>query len=56
MDTGPTFEETLPHELILSIQRVLNLQPRTDTDPLDVLSNNFNPGGVLNGYFPDGKP
>lgn len=49
-----TFDDTLPHELILSIQRVLNLQPNSEADPLDVL-NGFNPVGVLNGYFPDGE-
>ncbi|KAH8107895.1 Vps53-like protein [Cristinia sonorae] len=53
MDRGYAHEETLPHELILSIQRVLNLQRSADTDPLDVLTNNFNPVGILNSYFPD---
>ncbi|TCD68264.1 Vacuolar protein sorting-associated protein 53 [Steccherinum ochraceum] len=47
------YEDTLPHELILSIQRVLDLHPNPDADPLDVITNDFNPVKVLNSYFPD---
>ncbi|KAH9944691.1 Vps53-like protein [Amylocystis lapponica] len=46
-------EEELPPELILSIERVLELHPGQEADPLDKLTNNFNPAEVLNGYFPD---
>lgn len=48
-------DDTLPHELILSIQRILNIQNGPDADPLDDLSADFNPVGILNGIFPDGK-
>lgn len=47
-------EDTLPHELIVSIQRVLNLHPGPDADPLGDLSDNFSPVGILNEFFPDG--
>lgn len=43
----------LPQELVLAIQRVLELNPEQNVDPLDDLSNNFNPGDVLNQLFPD---
>ena len=48
-------DDTLPHELILSIQRVLDLQVGRDSDPLDNLSDDFDPVGIINGFFPDGK-
>ena len=48
-------DETLPHELILSIQRVLNIQSGPEADPLDDLSDEFNPVGILNGIFPEGR-
>ncbi|KAF7361607.1 Vacuolar protein sorting-associated protein 53 [Mycena venus] len=43
--------DELPHEVILAIERVLELGP--DADPLDALSNDFNPVDILNGFFPD---
>ena len=46
--------EELPHELILSIQRVLDIHPGPDSDPLDALTDDFNSVDVLNRYFPDG--
>ncbi|KAI0339913.1 hypothetical protein BDW22DRAFT_1414917 [Trametopsis cervina] len=46
-------DDALPHELILSIQRVLNIQNGQDSDPLDDLSDEFNPVGILNGVFPN---
>lgn len=49
-------EDALPHELILSIQRVLDLHPGPESDPLDDLSDDFSPVGVLNEFFPDGRP
>ena len=48
-------DDALPRELIVSIQRVLDLRPGPDTDPMDDLSENFSPIGVLNEFFPDGK-
>ena len=44
----------LPQELVLAIQRVLELNLEQNDDPLDDLSNNFNPVDVLNQLFPDG--
>ena len=55
--SAPAFrirEDELPPELILSIERILDLHANPDTDPLDKLTNDFNPIGVLNDYFPDG--
>lgn len=47
------YQDELPHEVILAIQRVLE-QSGQDADPLDTLSNDFNPVDLLNGFFPDG--
>jgi vacuolar protein sorting-associated protein 53 len=47
-------DDALPHELVLSIQRVLDFQAGPDSDPLDDLTDDFNPIGILNGIFPDG--
>lgn len=44
----------LPAELVLSIQRVLELNPEQNDDLLDDLSSNFNPMDILNQLFPDG--
>ncbi|KAI0084909.1 Vps53-like protein [Irpex rosettiformis] len=44
-------DDALPHELILSIQRILDIQH--DSDPLDDLSDDFNPVNTLNGIFPN---
>lgn len=44
----------LPQELVLAIQRVLQLSPEQNDDPLDDLSSNFNPVTILNQLFPDG--
>ena len=55
---GPAFrlrEDELPPELILHIERILDLHTTQDSDPLDRLTNDFNPVGVLNEYFPDGE-
>ncbi|KAM5534575.1 hypothetical protein V8D89_011779 [Ganoderma adspersum] len=52
----PTFrlrEEELPPELILSIERILELHTTSDSDPFDSLANDFNSVAVLNQYFPD---
>lgn len=46
--------DELPHEVILAIQRVLDLHPGQETDPLDTPSNDFSPIQVLNDFFPDG--
>ncbi|KAJ7268661.1 Vps53-like protein [Mycena haematopus] len=45
--------DELPHEVILAIQRVLELPSGEDADPLDVLSNEFKSVDILNGFFPD---
>ncbi|PPQ89469.1 hypothetical protein CVT25_011995 [Psilocybe cyanescens] len=45
--------EELPHEVILSIQRVLEIQPTEEIDRLDGLSQKFNAIAILNDFFPD---
>ena len=57
--SAPVFrlrEDELPPELILSIERILDLHAKGEPDPLSRLTNDFNPIGVLNDYFPDGEP
>lgn len=44
----------LPQEVVVAIQRILELDPENQNDPLDVLSNEFNPLDMLNQLFPDG--
>lgn len=46
--------EELPHDLALSITRILDLKSSPDTDPLDAVGDEFNVIDVINGYFPDG--
>lgn len=48
-------EDTLPHEVILAIQRALELHPSPGVDPLDDLSDDFSPVGIINDLFPDGE-
>lgn len=43
--------EQLPKEVVLSIQRILEMK---DDDPLDKLKD-FDPVEVLNSLFPDGE-
>ncbi|KAG0700832.1 Vps53-like protein [Suillus ampliporus] len=43
----------LPQEVIVAIQRILELNPENQNDPLNVLSNEFNPIDMLNQLFPD---
>ncbi|KDR67572.1 hypothetical protein GALMADRAFT_79772 [Galerina marginata CBS 339.88] len=45
--------DDLPHEVILSIQRVLEIQPTEEVDRLDGLSEKFNAIAILNDFFPD---
>lgn len=47
-------DDELPHEVVVSIQRVLDLDPNRQDDPLDILSSDFSPVDILNGFFPDG--
>ncbi|KAJ7772691.1 Vps53-like protein [Mycena maculata] len=47
------YQDELPHEVVLAIQRVLDAQSDQDADPLDTLSNDFDPVDLLNGFFPD---
>ncbi|PFH49037.1 hypothetical protein AMATHDRAFT_64066 [Amanita thiersii Skay4041] len=43
----------LPHEVILAMQRILEIKQDEISDPLDDLTNDFSPVRVLNGLFPD---
>ncbi|EJD03009.1 uncharacterized protein FOMMEDRAFT_108090 [Fomitiporia mediterranea MF3/22] len=43
----------LPHEVILSIERILNVENAPYSDSLDTLSSQFNPVRSLNELFPD---
>ncbi|KAF9050241.1 Vps53-like protein [Panaeolus papilionaceus] len=45
--------DELPHEVILSIQRVLEVEPTANADRLDGLSESFNAVEILNDFFPD---
>ncbi|TFK44162.1 Vps53-like protein [Crucibulum laeve] len=47
------YGEELPHEVILSIQRILELEPMEEIDSLDALTSTFSPVDLLNNYFPD---
>ncbi|KAJ7085845.1 Vps53-like protein [Mycena crocata] len=47
------YHDELPQEVILAIERVLELQSGQDADPLDILSNEFNSVEILNGFFTD---
>ena len=47
--------DDLPYEVILSIQRVLELEPSEQVDRLDGLSEKFNTVEILNEFFPDGS-
>ena len=49
METGE-----LPQEVILSIQRILEIQATGEIDRLDGLSGKFNAVEILNDFFPDG--
>ncbi|TFY62573.1 hypothetical protein EVJ58_g3787 [Rhodofomes roseus] len=49
----PVRDDRLPPEIIFSIEQILNIGRGQDTDPLDKLTNDFNPVSVLNDYFPD---
>lgn len=46
--------DELPHEVIVSIQRVLDIQSTEDFDRLDGLSEKFDAIEILNDFFPDG--
>lgn len=46
--------DELPHDVILSIQRVLDIQQTEEIDRLDGLSERFNAVEILNDFFPDG--
>jgi hypothetical protein len=48
------YNDELPHEVIVAIQRVLELKTGEGADPLDALSTNFSAVEVLNELFPDG--
>src|ERR1700722_18603919 len=42
----------LPVEVLLSIQRVLNLENAPESDPFDALAHEFSLEDVLNEFFP----
>lgn len=48
------FGDELPNDVVLAVQRILEIEVHESTDPLDDLSSNFNPAKVLNDLFPDG--
>lgn len=45
----------LPAEVILSINRILEISSTEAEDALDELSDEFNAMTTLNTYFPDGE-
>ncbi|KJA27598.1 hypothetical protein HYPSUDRAFT_34704 [Hypholoma sublateritium FD-334 SS-4] len=47
--------DELPQEVILSIQRILEIQATEEIDRLDGLSGKFNAVEILNDFFPDEK-
>lgn len=55
MSADAVVGDGLPHEVVLSIQRVLNIQDGPDTNPLDSLASRFSAIDTLNCLFPDGK-
>lgn len=46
--------EELPHELLLSIGRILDIKESPEADPLDTIGDQFNVIDIINHYFPDG--
>ncbi len=48
--------EELSRDLVLSIQRILDLNASPETDPLDTVGDGFNAIDIINGYFPNGSP
>lgn len=48
--------DELPQEVVLSIRRVLEIQPTEEADRLDGLSEKFDAVEILNDFFPDGAP
>lgn len=47
------YNDELPHEVIVAIQRVLEVKKGEGADPLDALSTNFSAVDVLNEFFPN---
>ncbi|OSX65954.1 hypothetical protein POSPLADRAFT_1177410 [Postia placenta MAD-698-R-SB12] len=45
--------DDLSSDLVISIERILDIRHGRDTDPLDILTNDFNAVGALNAQFPD---
>jgi hypothetical protein len=46
--------EELPHDLLLSISRILDIKESPEADPLDTLGGQFNVIDIINRYFPNG--
>jgi vacuolar protein sorting-associated protein 53 len=55
MTTMSSGETDLPHEVILSIERILKVENAPYSDSLDTLSSLFTPIRTLNELFPDGE-
>ena len=47
-------DNTLPHELFLSIQRILESQPNPRSEPFGAFAGELDSVEALNTYFPDG--
>ncbi|KAI0000479.1 Vps53-like protein [Russula vinacea] len=45
--------EELPHDLLLSISRILDIKESPETDPLDTIGGQFNVIDIINRYFPN---
>ena len=48
-------EVDIPHEVILSIERILKIEDAPYSDSLETLSSLFTPVRTLNELFPDGR-
>lgn len=48
--------EDLPQEVVVAIQRILDIQSADDSDPFDGFSEQFSTASILNQLFPDGGP
>lgn len=46
--------EELPHDLLLSISRILDLRESPEADPLDTVGGRFDVVDIINHYFPNG--
>lgn len=49
-----SYRDNLPSEVLVAIQRVLELDYIPSDDPFEGLSSTFDPVAILNGMFPNG--